>query len=255
MLGGRISVVMLSVCMLAGAHRASAGTIVVESYGGERPADAEQLLPTVLAELGSRGFDTGAALSKQIVDRMSAQAAILAPEQVAEAQRFLDSGQSNFLSGDFALAVKDLTFGLGLFDGAPATLARDPDLLDVRFRGLVYLSLAYKRQGKQSEATRTMAELIRSYPNRQISRTEFSPEVRDLHRKIGDELDQQGLGSLKITIDDQRTSVFVNERYVGGGNVTETKTWARPATACSCSKESSPGACTTSRSDPAPNRT
>lgn len=228
MSAGRISVVLVAVALVGvapvgGAGRAEAGTIVVESYGGERPADADALLRPVLAELSGRGFAAGAALSKQIEERLSAQATILDGEQVAEAQRFIKSGQDNFLGGDFALAVKDLTHGLGLFESAPATLARDPDLLDHRFRGLVYLSLAYKRQGKQTEATRTMAELIRSYPNRQISRTEFSPEVRDLHRKIQDELDQQGLGSLKIAIDDQRTSVFLNERYVGGGNVTETK--------------------------------
>lgn len=222
-MGGRISVVMVAGVLLAGTGWADAGTIVVESFGGERPADADQLLRPVLAELSGRGFAAGASLSRQVEERMSAQATILDGEQVAEAQRFIKSGQDNFLGGDFALAIKDLTHGLGLFESAPATLARDPDLLDHRFRGLVYLSLSYKRQGKQSEATRTMAELIRSYPTRQISRTEFSPEVRDLHRKIQDELDQQGLGSLKIAIDDQRTGVFLNERYIGGGNVTESK--------------------------------
>src|SRR5690606_27355415 len=56
-------------------------------------------------------------------------------------------------------------------------------------------------------------------PGREISYKEYGPEPRDFYQKVQAELGGQGRGSLAVDVDDERTVVFVNERYAGVGDV------------------------------------
>ncbi len=196
---------------------AHADTIVLESYGGERPADADSVLGPVITELESSGFRGGSSLAGQIDAKVSAPAITLEQDRVAEADKFINSGKSQFQQGAFKNAIRDLDHGLKIFDSAPATLARHQNLRDERFEGLLYLALSDKREGKQNEAVRTMAELVRSFPDKDVSNAKYGPEARSLYQSVKGDLSQQGAGALQVTVDDARTVVFVNERFVGGG--------------------------------------
>jgi hypothetical protein len=46
-------------------------------------------------------------------------------------------------------------------------------------RGLLGVALAHRRRGRQTEATAAMAELVRSFPDREISYKDYGPEPRD----------------------------------------------------------------------------
>ncbi len=201
----------------ASASVARADTIVLESYGGDRPADADSVLGPVVAELESSGFRGGASLAGQIDGKVSAPALALEPDRVAEAQKFINSGKGQFQQGAFKNAIRDLDHGLKIFDSAPSTLARHQDLRDERFEGLLYLALSNKREGKQNDAVRSMAELVRSFPDKDVSNAKYGPEARSLYQSVKGDLAQQGAGALQVTVDDARTVVFVNERFVGGG--------------------------------------
>lgn len=210
------ALVAISAAAASGAV-AHADTIVLESYGGERPADANSVLGPVITELESSGFRGGSSLATQIDSKVSAPAIALDPDRVAEAEKFINSGKSQFQQGAFKNAIRDLDHGLKIFDSAPATLARHQNLRDERFEGLLYLALSDKREGKQNEAVRTMAELVRSFPDKDVSNAKYGPEARSLYQSVKGDLAQQGAGALQVTVDDARTVVFVNERFVGGG--------------------------------------
>lgn len=213
-------VVMLvaSSCLLSAA--ASAEETVLESHVGQRPADADALLEPVIAELSAAGFGAPSTAGAQIEASVSRSGEPLSDAELAEAEKFIDSGYAQFVEGNFSLAINELERGLDALEKAPATLAVSSDKRDVQLRGLVGLSLAYKRAGKSTEATRAMTELLRSFPDKEISHSEYGPEPREFYDKVKKDLSGQGLGSLKVTVDGADTVVFVNERYVGVGDVT-----------------------------------
>jgi len=64
-----------------------------------------------------------------------------------------------------------------------------------------------------------MAELIRSFPDREISYKDYGPEPRDFFQKVQKEMAREGTGELAVDVDDDRTVVFINERYAGVGDV------------------------------------
>jgi hypothetical protein len=212
--------VVALVTVLCGASAAHADSVVVEAYGGERPKQAEALLAPVIAELESRGFVAGGALTGKIDDRLSREAQILGFDRINDAKRFIDSGRKQFQSGNFDTAIKELELGLAPFRDAPATLVKRQELRDDRFVGLLYLALAHKRKRDQGKATQAMAELIRSFQDKDVSQAKYGPEARTLYRAIKRDLEDQGTGTLAIKVDDARSVVFVNERYIGGGSQT-----------------------------------
>jgi hypothetical protein len=91
---------------------------------------------------------------------------------------------------------------------------------DAVMRALIGLALSHKRLGNGREATGAMAELVRGFPDREISYKDYGPEPRDLYAKVVRDLAADGLGSLTVEIDDPRTVVFLDDRYVGVGTVT-----------------------------------
>ncbi len=215
----RCTLPMVVVCLLAGRGIAGADGVVLESYAGARPADADGLLAPLRDELGLRGFSGGAQLARTITAKVSAEAPVLDGEAKAELRKLVASGTDQFREGQYDAAVRDLVKAMAMLDRAPATMVADAELRNEMMDALVFLTTAYTRQGKAAEATRTMAELIRSFPDKEISNARHGPEPRKLHDKVKADLDSQGTGSLRVTVDDARTVVFVNERYAGVGSL------------------------------------
>lgn len=215
----RVTLIGAVAAMLA-ATDAAADPIVLESYGGARPQDADRLLAPVMAELARAGFPATAEVEKQIDARLSRSAGTLDDARAAEAIRAIDAGYKKFLSGDFDRAVADIERGLAPLRAAPGAVAGKNDRRDAVMRGLLGVAMSQRRLGRQTEATSAMAELIRSFPDREISYKEYGPEPRDFFQKVKGELAREGQGSVAIDVDDDKTVVFVNERYAGQGDVT-----------------------------------
>lgn len=213
--------VVFPVLLPFGAARAD--MIALESYAGSRPRDAGDLLEPLLSEMESRGFISGAPLVESANERISQPATFLSGAELAEARRLIEAGIAQYREGQFEEAASTIERGKRILDGAPATLAREQGQRDVLFDALVYLAQSNSRQGRGVEATRAMAELIRSFPDKEISNARHGPEPRKLYRKVKKDLEAQGLGSLEIEIDDDKTVVFLDERYVGVGGSTVNK--------------------------------
>ncbi len=192
---------------------AHAGGIVIESYVGKRAADADALLGPIKAELAAAGYSTGAKLAKQIETTLSAASVQLLAKQIATAKKFIKSGRKEYVNGRFGTAVKDFAYGVNLLFSASTTMARDQSLRATLSMGLIGLGLAHKRLGHAAKATKPVAELIRSMPDRELSRARHGPDAHALYRKVKNDLAAQGLGRLRIDADG--AMVFVNERFIG----------------------------------------
>ncbi len=212
--------VALSVAALSRiAAAAPGGSIVVESYEGDRPADAPALLKPIYAELTRRGFvaqDKLVAVVEQTVSRSAGQ---LSASQSADAQKLVEQGYEHFINGDYQKAIESEQQAAALYASAPATLSKEPSLRDLEFKALVVTARSQEVLGAGEDAFRSMAEAIRTVPDRPINAADFDPQVKALHRRVKDELTKQGVGTLEVKVDDSTAVVFVDERFVGTGAV------------------------------------
>jgi hypothetical protein len=197
----------------------AAKTIVVEAYAGARPADAEALLAPVYAELGKRGFVEGDALNGVLDASVSRAAGELSASQSAEAQKAVAQGYDSFINGDYQKAIDAEQKALALYATAPATLAKESALRDLEFKALVVAGRSEEVLGDGESAFKLIAEAIRMMPDRPFNSAEFDPSVKALYRKVKDALAQQGAGTLEVKVDDATAVVFVDERFVGTGEV------------------------------------
>lgn len=215
----RVILIAALAAMLA-VPRAAADPIVLESYGGPRPEDADRLLAPVMAELSRAGFPAIGEVERRIDTRLSRPAAVMDDASAGEAMRTVEAGYKKYLAGDFNGAVTDIERGLAPLRAAPGAVAGKNDRRHAVMRGLLGLALSHRRLGRQTEATSAMAELVRSFPDREISYKDYGPEPRDFFHKVQGELSREGKGELAIDVDDDKAVVFVNERYAGVGDVT-----------------------------------
>jgi len=210
----KLALVFLLISARAAAEPAS---IVVESYDGDRPADAAALLQPVYGELAKRGFLAGDTLGAAIDQTISRPAGTLGASQSADAQKLVAQGYDDFINGDYQKAIDAEQRALTLYASAPATLAKESALRDLQWKALLVTARSSEVLGNGEDAFRSMAEAIRTIPDRPVNPTEFDPSVKTLYRKVKDELVRQGAATLEIKVDDPTAVIFVDERFVGTG--------------------------------------
>ncbi len=191
--------------------------IVLESRTGPRAKDTPALLGPVQAALGRRGYVTSAKLAAQVEASLSQRSDSLSPGNIATARRLARQGRKAYINGRFEAATKSYAGAIKLLMSAPATMARDQSLRAVLADSLIGLGLTHKRLGHTAQATRPVAELLRSMPDRELSRSQYGPDAHDLYRQVKRGLTGQGLGRLRVDAGD--AMVFVNERFIGVGKV------------------------------------
>jgi len=220
-----VNLIVALVISSAGVARGR-GAVVIESYAGARPFDADGFMAPVLAELASKGFVTGKPLAARLDSEVSLPGDSLNAAAIADAERLIDHGYGAFLKGQFDIAVDELGRALDALRAMPATVARHQSLRDPAIRAHLGLALAHLRLGHAESATATMAEFVRSFPDREISRAQYGPEPAELLRKVRGELDQRGRGALSIEVDDPTAVIFLNERYLAVGQASASDLYA-----------------------------
>jgi hypothetical protein len=218
------AVVLLSLAAPRRAARADGlrSTIVVESYVGVRPANAERIMAPLRAELEARGF-----VADPTVLAMRLETSVARPGLVDESLTKNALSQM-FENGLRAWNMGDEDAALGKLESAISTAMRNPDLLsrvgrlrDQLFQGYLILSLAQRRRGQGPRSEVSMGELIRTFPDRTLGLDEAGPEANDLYRFVSADLARSKLGALSVYISDPTSVVFVNEvlRQSASGNV------------------------------------
>src|SRR5690349_608509 len=168
------------VVMLATAH---AGGIALESYTGDRPADAPRLLGPILDELAARGFQAGDTLSRSYEAGVS-RAATTPGGLPADFAGEVDRGFKLWVTGKFDDALKVLGPLVETAHANTGAFAKDQTLREPLLKALIGVALSQQRNGDPSAMRATFAEIIRSFPDAQLSRGTYGPEAADAFEQV-----------------------------------------------------------------------
>jgi hypothetical protein len=207
----------ISAIALAGRGTARADILVVESYVGERPRAAEQLIAPLRAELEKHGLVVDPTVLAMRLDRSIARPgridSKLTPTDLLKA--FAD-GFNEWIEGKEMETVAKLDAAVPLALRNSSLLSRDAKLREPLFQGLLTLAIAQQRQNQAAASEATMGELIRSFPDRPIEEQKFGPEARALYQLVRNDLGSLQPGALSIQVSEPATAVFVNEVFQPG---------------------------------------
>ncbi len=209
---------MLFTLVIGAARAAAAGptAVVLEAHGAPRPSNTDALLAPVYAELTGKGFVSGAPLSSLIDHQLSLTGDTLDAAAISRLTDGIDAGYARFLQGDFDAAAPALEAAQALLTSRPATVARTQSLRDSVIKLQMGLALTYQRQGRVAESTAVLAEFLRSFPDKEISRAKYGPEPAQLAKKVREELAARPTGTLRVQVEGNRGgTIFVQERYIG----------------------------------------
>ena len=202
--------------LIAVTSSAHAGGIVLESYTGQRPADASRLLAPVLEELSGRDFAAGDTVARTYEAQVS-RSASAANGLPSDFSAQVDRGFKAWVGGRFDEALKVL---VPLVEGAQANtgaFATDPSLRAPLLKALIALALAYQRMGDPSAMRATFGEIVRSFPDAQIARATYGPDAHQAFEQVRSELVAGPRGKLTVKVDEGAV-VFINETYRAAGS-------------------------------------
>jgi hypothetical protein len=77
--------------------------------------------------------------------------------------------------------------------------------------------MAHAKQGSRDEAERTMAELIRSFPDRSVERGRHGPDAAKLYDDVKKKNGALAPATVRVVPSDPKLTIFVNDRYAGAG--------------------------------------
>lgn len=196
----------------------SAG-LVLELYAGSRPKDADELMAPVLAELEARGFAAGPGQSSKIIEASTSRPGLSTAVSADALRDSINTGYHEFLVGNFQATLDDLRGALELIKENPALVVMDQTMRPVHMRALIGLALSLRRLGRSREAALAMDELVRAFPNAEISAREYGPEPAQFFREQAAALARQGTGKLVVETNDQTAVIFIDESFRGVGHV------------------------------------
>ncbi|MCC6998228.1 MAG: hypothetical protein IT370_26670 [Deltaproteobacteria bacterium] len=197
------------------------GVIVLNQADGQQ--QAARLAP-LLRRLTTRGFMTPERVAAALAER-SAPGDSLNLAQLDATTKAIESGYSSFLRGDFEVARQALSQAIADLLRKPATVARQQPLRDTLLRAYMGLALSHSRLGDSARAEAVMTEFLRSMPDREISRATYGPEPIELAKRIRAAWASRPRGALRVQTDDPTAVIFLDERYVGVGDVTLPDLW------------------------------
>ena len=201
--------------MTAGAR---GGGIVLESYTGDRAADAPRLLAPILEELSRRDYAAGDTVARAY-ETQASKPAITKGGLPADFSAQVDRGFKAWVSGKFDESIKILVPLVETAHANTGAFAKDQALRDPLLKGLIALALAYQRIGDLSAMKATFGEIVRSFPDAQVSRATYGPDAQTAFEQTRRDVQAAGRGKLTVNVDDTAV-VFLNEAYRAAGSTT-----------------------------------
>ena len=216
------------------ARTTCAERIVFESYVGNRPPEAERIMPLVRMVFERRGFTVDPKILARQLHEHAYRPGISSPKsgELGELLKRQDTaGENYFAAGNFAAAATELGKLITTIRQNPLALARTLKYRELAMRALVFYALAKGRQAqapdlKQDDLTAAlrerddmMDELVRSFPSKVISARAFGAEAEPLFLEARDRLDKARRGRLSITVNDPEAVIYLNEIVHGTAKV------------------------------------
>ncbi len=189
--------------------------IVLESYEGERPKNADKLLEPLVNELAARGFDGGNSVGRLYEGKVSRPRQNSLPADFAKQ---LKAGQQEYIRGNYAAAVAALQPLIDTAHDNSGAFAKNQALRQTMLDGLVALALAQDRNGDPKTARLTFEELARSFPGAPVPAATWGAGAAKQFADVERDLKQQAQGRLYVKAPNN-AEVYVNERLEQTGNV------------------------------------
>lgn len=215
---------LLVIGALAGAPRETAArTLLLESYAGERPADADLVLAPLRERLAREGIALGAAgleawLGRAVALPGAADPALSAAVLAGRVERGWAAAQD----GAYERAVRELEAALGAARESPACVVADQGAPAWLTKALAGLAFARGRLGDRAGAEEAMREQLRSHPREPVARRAYGPEVAALHAAVRRRLRGAVRGSLLVRVDAPGARIYLNEEGAGRGSTSVT---------------------------------
>ena len=130
-------------------------------------------------------------------------------------QKQVKDGRRQFVDGNFRRAIQLLESARGDLLASEARVASNQDLRNSLHMALMMLAHSYLRMREIQKATTMISEVIRSFPDRDLSLITYSPELVQFYKKVRLQLRKLQRGTLTITTRPARCLVFINGRYLG----------------------------------------
>jgi len=192
--------------------------LVLESYVGQRPANADAVMAPLLDELEQRGFATRPASILELAGGAAPRPGVLdADTSSAEITQRAESGYEAYTRGRFADAEAALTRAIERIHRNPALLVLDTSNLDATFKILVALALSQAKRGDTGGSVATMTELIRTFRHRAISRVDYGPDAEQFYRAVAGQVQALDRGELSISVASDQAVIFVDGQIRGLG--------------------------------------
>jgi hypothetical protein len=143
------------------------------------------LLSPLLDELAARGFVAGPEAVGRRFEQLGSRPAMIAnglPDGFADK---VESGHKAWVGGDFDRAIQILRPLVDAAHASPGAFAQNQPLRDKLLKALIALALSDLRIGDRSAARNVFGEVLRSFPEAQLSRATYGPEAFDAFGKCG----------------------------------------------------------------------
>jgi len=191
----------------------AAPSILLESYPGDRPNDAGRYIEIMVRSLGDKTPQHGEALRKRVEAELSLPAG---PARESKGMRALvNDGRRQFIEGNYKRAITRLEKARDMLLSSTRVVAADQSLRKSLHRSLMFLAHAYLRSKKGQKATQRMGEVIRGFPDQELSLVEYGPELVKFYKKVRRQMRRQNRGALTVSTSAKGCNVFVNQRFVG----------------------------------------
>lgn len=192
-------------------QQSRAETLVLESHIGARPRETDRLLSPLRNALQKQGFIvTPSEVVKVLRNYRTLPAFAEAGVTSRQLNEAFERAHGDWLDGRVERAATRLEAAVAIAHRSPNLLALSQKTRDLSFSALLSLAQARNRLNQQAKSEAAMAELIRSFPDQLITRSEHGPEAYELYRAVRKGLDAQGRGALIVKVN-APSIVFLDE--------------------------------------------
>ncbi len=181
--------------------------IVLESYEGPRPPNADKLLEPLLQELAQYGFEAGNNLGLLWEGQVSQPSREDLPASFAK--QLLD-GQQEYIRGNYAAAVEKLQPLIDAAHASSAAFAKNQALRQTMLDALIALALALDRNGDPKGSRATFEELARSFPVATVPAKTWGPAAAKQFDAVQKDLAAQARGQLIVKAS-AGAEIYINE--------------------------------------------
>jgi hypothetical protein len=209
-------VVAIIVSVLQPRASVAGDKIVLESFTDGKTDEATRVLSPLLDALANRGFVGGDTIRRRFEERVSKPS--LTGTLPADLAAQIETAHLAWSEGRFDDAIAILTKLVDFAHANTGAFAHKPDARDLLAKALIVLALSHQKKGDPKAMKQTFGELLRSFPNTEVSRATFGPDAASSFEQARKELTAAGRGKLIVKSTDNAV-IYINEKIEASGEV------------------------------------